>query len=280
MKNYLKKNGVKLGLVVLAVVLIVVFSARALGGRAGFLADAAGAVRAPFQKTAAAVSDWLEGIYGYLYEYDRLQAENDTLRMQLAEAQEAAREGADATEENDRLRELLNLQEKHADFVMESAKIVSWNASNWSSTFTISKGEDAEFSVGDSVITEYGALVGQISELGDSWATVRTVIDVDTSIGALIGDDGASAMVVGNFALMQQSTVKLTYLAEGANMYLGETVLTSGMGGYFPQGLNVGTISSIQTEAGGQTEYGIVTPACDYASLVQVFIIKDFDVVD
>lgn len=280
MKNYLKKNGVKLGLIVLAVVLIVVFSSRALSGRADFLADAAGAVRAPFQKTASAVADWLESVYGYLYEYDKLQAENDVLRMQLAEAQQAARDGADALEENARYRELLNFAEKHSDFVMESAKIVSWNASNWSSTFSISKGEDAGLAVGDSVITEYGALVGQISELGDSWATVRTVIDVDTSIGALIGDDGSSAMVVGNFALMQQGTVKLTYATEGANMYQGEAVLTSGMGGYFPQGLNIGTISSVQTEAGGQTAYGIVSPACDYASLVQVFVIKDFDVVE
>jgi rod shape-determining protein MreC len=280
LKDFLKKYGVRLGAVVLAAVLIVAVSAHALSGRAGFFANAVGIARAPVQKAAGAVADWLEGIYGYLYDYDQLQAENDSLRKQLAEAQEQARAGADALEENERLRNLLNFAEKHTDFTMVSAKIVSWNASNWSSTFTLSKGSDDGIALGDGVITEYGALVGQVTELGTAWATVSTVIDVETNVGALIGDAGSAAMVVGNFALMQQGTVKLTYLAEGAQMFMGDEVLTSGMGGAFPQGLDIGTVTSIQSEAGGQMEYGIVTPACDFATLVQVFVITGFDVVE
>ena len=278
MKEYLKKHGVRLGVVVLSVVLIVGLSARALSGRAGVLSDAAGSLRAPVQKAATAVADWLGGIYGYLYRYDQLRAENDQLRVQLAEAQQKAQEGTEALEENQRYRDLLGYLEKHTDFVTESAKIVSWNASNWSSSFTISKGESSGLAVGDAVITEYGALVGQITELGSSWATVSTVIDVETSVGALVGSDGSAAMAVGNYALMQQGCVKLTYLAEGAQMFLNDTVVTSGAGGLFPQGITIGTVTSIQTEAGGQSEYGIVTPACVRSSLSQVFVIKDFEV--
>lgn len=280
MKDFLKKKGIVLGIIVLAVVLIVTFSTRALNGRAGVLTDTLGVLRAPVQKAAVSVTDWLEGIYGYLYEYDQLQAENDSLRKQLADAQEQARAGADALEENERLRELLNFAQQHSELTMVSSKIVSWNSSNWSSTFTLSKGEKDGIGLGDGVITEYGALVGQVTELGSTWATVSTVIDVDTNVGVLVGDDGAAAMLVGNFALMQKGTVKLTYLAEGAQMFLGDAVLTSGMGGAFPQGLDIGTLTSIQEEAGGQSEYGIVTPSCDFSTLVQVFVITDFDVVE
>ncbi len=42
----------------------------------------------------------------------------------------------------------------------------------------------------------------------------------------------------------------------------------------------IGTLTSVQTEAGGQIEYGVVTPQCDLDALVQVFIIKDFQVVE
>ena len=42
----------------------------------------------------------------------------------------------------------------------------------------------------------------------------------------------------------------------------------------------IGTISAVQTEAGGQIEYGIIEPTCDFDSLVQVFIIKDFELVE
>lgn len=280
MKDFLKKKGTRLGVIVLAVVLIVAFSARALNGKAGVLADTLGVLRAPVQKAAGAVADWLEGVYGYLYEYDKLQAENDSLKAQLAEAQEQLRDAADALEENERYRELLDFAQKNTDLTMVSSKIVSWNSSNWSSTFTLSKGENDGIELGDGVITEYGALVGQVTELGSTWATVSTVIDVDTSVGVLVGGDGAAAMLVGNFALMQNGTVKLTYLAEGAQMFLGDAVLTSGMGGALPQGLDVGTLTSIQGEAGGQSEYGIVTPSCDFSTLVQVFVITDFDVVE
>ena len=56
--------------------------------------------------------------------------------------------------------------------------------------------------------------------------------------------------------------------------------MTSGSGGAFPQGLVVGTISSVKTEAGGQIEYGEVKPGCDLNALVQVFVVKDFEVVE
>ena len=39
-------------------------------------------------------------------------------------------------------------------------------------------------------------------------------------------------------------------------------------------------VTNVQTEAGGQIEYGIVEPQANIDSLVQVFIIKDFNVVE
>ena len=41
----------------------------------------------------------------------------------------------------------------------------------------------------------------------------------------------------------------------------------------------VGTITAVRTEAGGQQTYGVITPACDLGELLQVLVIKDFDVV-
>ena len=69
-------------------------------------------------------------------------------------------------------------------------------------------------------------------------------------------------------------------LTEGAQLFLDDEILTSGSGGMIPQGIVIGSVVSIQSEAGGQTEYGIIEPAADLDTLVQVFIIKEFDVVD
>ena len=100
------------------------------------------------------------------------------------------------------------------------------------------------------------------------------------SVGAFIGHQEASGMVVGDYALMKNKTAKVSYLADNAQIYVGDEVLTSGSGSSFPAGLVIGTLTNVQTEAGGQIEFGILKPAIDYSDLVQVFIIKDFDVVE
>lgn len=279
-KRYLKKHGIKLGIIVLIAVIIVAAVSGASDGRAGWLADAAGSIKAPVQKTAVAMVDWLEGIYGYLYEYDSLVEENESLRARIAELQDQARSYDEIEAENARLRELLNLRDKHTDFVYESAKIVSWDASNYTSAFTISKGETSGIELGDCVVTEYGVLVGQVVELGDTWATVRTIVDIEMDVGAAFGESGYTGMISGEFSLMKQGLTRLTYLTAGSQLFKGDEVLTSGKGGSFPAGLVIGTVTTIMTEAGGQTTYGIVEPACDLELLTQVFVIKEYDIVE
>ena len=280
MKEYLRKNGLRVGIIVAAAALIIGLGAAARDGRIGFVQNLSGIVKSPIQKVLSSAVNWFDSMYGYLYEYDSLMAENESLRSQLADAQKSARDGIEASEENTRLRKLLELREKHTDYVMESCKVVLWSSSNWSSAFTISKGSASGIELGDPVITEYGAVVGQITELGTNWATVSTVIDVDMSVGAFVGATGNSGMVVGEYALMRDKTAKLTYLADGAQIFVGDDVLTSGSGGAFPAGLMIGTLTAVQTEAGGQIEYGIVEPQANLDSLVQVFVIKDFTVVE
>lgn len=280
MKEYLKKNGIRIGIIVFAVAAIIALGSAARGGEIGFLQNATGVLESPLKKVLSSTVNWFDTIYGYLYEYDSLMAENESLRSQLADAQQSARDGIEASEENTRLRKLLELREKHTDYDMESSKIVLWSSSNWSSAFTISKGASSGLELGDPVITEYGVLVGQITELGENWATVSTVIDVDMSVGAFVGNSQTSGMVMGEFDLMKKKTAKLTFLAEGAQIFVGDDVLTSGSGGTFPAGLVIGTLSAVQTEAGGQIEYGIVVPRAEFDTLVQVFIIKDFKVVE
>lgn len=280
LRRYLSKYGVRIAVIVGVCALIAILAASVLNGRAGLLRNADGALKAPLEKATAAALDWVEGIYGYIYEYNRILEENNSLLSENASLKEQVRDYADLEEENERLRELLGFAEKHTDMDLEPAKIVSWDTSNYTSAFTISKGENDGLSLGNCVVTEYGALVGQVIELGDEWAAVRTLIDVETDIGVLVGEYSYAGMVTGEFSLMQQGRTRLAYLASGAQLFEGDEVLTSGRGGSFPPGLLVGNVDAIMTESGGQVTYGIVAPACDLDRLSQVFIIKDFEIVE
>ncbi len=281
MKKYLKQYGVRLAILVVAAALIVGLASRPRAdGRSGVLAGVSNSLRIPVQGAVGSVVDWMNGIYGYIYQYDKLVAENESLLRQLAEAQDQVRESAEAVEENIRLRTLLGYMEKNTTFVTEAAMITSWDASNWTSSFTISKGSGNGIERGDCVITESGMLVGQIAQLGSNWATVRSVIDVNMDAGVLVGDGSLPAMMVGDYALMQENKCKLSYFTEDATLFTGDSVVTSGRGGAFPAGINVGVVTELRTEAGGQSYYAVVDPAVDLSLLSQVFIIKDFEVIE
>ncbi|MBQ9733991.1 MAG: rod shape-determining protein MreC, partial [Clostridia bacterium] len=277
---YLKKHGVKVAVIVVIAAIFVLAGSASRDGEAGFVEDTQGSLAAPARTAATAISGWMEGIYGYLYEYDMLVEENNSLRGELAEAQEMAREYEELKAENDRLYALLELKEKRADFQLESCKIVSWDTSNYTSAFTIGKGSDSGIELGDCVITEYGALVGQVCELGSNWATVRTIIDVNMDVGAFVGSNNYAGVISGEFTLMKQGLTRVTYLAGGAQIFNDDEVLTSGKGGAFPSGLLIGTVTTVMTEAGGQSTYGVIDPACDVDALSQVFIVTDYELVE
>lgn len=281
MINYIRKYGVRLAAIVLVCAFIVALAGKnKADGTSSAVADVTYNVSSPVQRAVGSMVAWLEGIYGYIYDYDQLVQENESLRAQLAKAQDEARSAAEFKEENLRLRGLLGYLEQHTDYVTESAQIVAWDSSNWVRAFSISKGTNFGIEKGDAVITEEGYLVGQVSEIGTNWATVRTLIDVNMDVGVLVGDTEIAAVVVGDYALMQEGMCKLSYFTEDVTLFLEDRVITSGNGGAFPPGLNVGIISELRSEAGGQSYYAVVKPSTNINTLSQVFIIKDYEVIE
>ena len=282
MKAYLKTYGVRVLVLVLIAAVIVGLATRDKedAATAGALEEASNRMSAPIQRAVGSMVGWLEGLYGYIYDYNQLVQENEALRAQLAQAQEEARSAAEANEENERLRALLGYLEKHTSYITESAQITAWDPSNWVRAFTISKGSTQGIEKGDCVITEDGSLVGQVAELGTGWATVRTVIDVNMDVGVLVGDSEIAAVVVGDYALMQEGLCKLTYFTDDVTLFVGDRVVTSGNGGAFPPNIALGTVTELRSEAGGQSYYAVVEPDVNVGLLSQIFIIKDFEVIE
>ena len=280
LKQYFIRNGLRIGVLLLAAVLVIGIGNSVRQGRAGLLQNVNETMTSPLQRATSAMLDWAMGVYGSIYEYDQLREENNALRAENAELREQVRDYEDLEAENQRFRILFDWSQRDTRMELESAKIVAWDASNYVSAFSISKGSDNGIELGDCVITEYHALVGQVIELGSDWATVRSIIDVDMDVGALVGSYSYAGMVTGDFALMRRGQTRLAYLASGAQIFTGDEVLTSGRGGAFPPGLMIGVISAVMTEDGGQTIYGVIEPSCDVSRLSQVFIVKDFSITE
>ena len=268
MKRFLTKHG------------IVVLSVATVSSNTNVLSNIVQTVSSPFRSAATAVTGWVEGIHSYLTEFDALQEENAALKIQIAEMEEQLRQAERDSEENATLRRLLDLREQRRELNMESARIIQEDTSNWASTLTLNIGDSFGVSVGDCVITETGDLVGVISETGSNWSTCTTIIDTDTSIGAQIFRTGDIGVARGDFSLMGQNRLQLAYLDADASPQVGDLVVTSGLGGYYPSQLVIGTVDEVMTDDDGLAQYAVLMPAVDLSALSQVFVITDFSIVE
>jgi rod shape-determining protein MreC len=279
-KDFFRQNGILILIAAVLLALVTAVVSVLLGGTANPLANLAGIISTPFRSGINAVVNWTQERYSDAFEQDQLKEELQRLREENAKLQEQAREGEAASRENERLRNLLELREKRRELDFESATVTAHSTSNWASTLTISKGASMDIAVDDCVVDEYGNLVGVVAEVGENWATVATLIDSGTEMGGLLARTDGSAILEGDFALMSQGKLKLNYLPENSSLLAGDLVLTSGMGGVYPPRLVVGYVEEVRTDASGMTQYAVVVPETDLASLKQVFVITDFDVVE
>ncbi|MBO7739269.1 MAG: rod shape-determining protein MreC [Oscillospiraceae bacterium] len=271
MKVFFKKSGTVVGCV-LAAVLVILLIASAFGGGIHSLR---GIVR-PLDKLVNAGMDKLEQLYGYMYNYDKLVAENAELRSRIAEMEQTVRQSVSSNEENARLKKLLGLAEANDDYEFVDAALVSWSASGWSSTFTINKGSKHGLEVGDCVVTEDGFLIGQLTRVSRSGATVQTILDSASGVGALTDKD-VTAVAEGDFSLMSEGRLRLDYIEDTSRVVSGDKVMTSGKGGIYPSGLVIGTVESVSIDPSGLTASAVIKPDADIAATTYVFIITDYE---
>ena len=280
MKDFFRNNGPIILVIAVLLAALTAVGSYALQGVPSPLGNVLGVVTTPIRNGISALAGWAEGVYNYSFRYDELQAENERLKAEIAELEAAAREGEADSKENERFRELLELRPKNRSFDLESATVTARSSTNWASTLTLSKGSDQGVAAGDCVVDSSWNLVGIIEAVGTNWSTMLTVVDANLEMGAFLSRTESIAILEGDFALMAEGKLKLTYLPENTELITGDLVLTSSMGGNYPSDLVVGSIESIHTDASGISRYAVIAPAADLDSLVQVFIIKDFDIVE
>lgn len=278
MKKFLKEYGLWI-LFATAVIAVAMAAMSFFASTSSPLSNLAGTLSSPFRSAYSALANWIDEQQAYFADNKALLAENQALRNQIAEMERDFRLSKDDSEENARLRELLDLREKRRDFQFESAMVTQRSTSNWISSLTLDRGTLHDVAVGNCVVTEEGFLVGVVTEVGLNWCTVLTVLDSDTSLGALVFRTGDVAVAQGRFDLMTQGLLTLSYLPADCQLLAGDLVVTSGLGGYYPSDLVIGTVDSVQLDDSGSTRFAVVTPSARLDQLKQVFIIKSFDIV-
>ena len=270
-------NGrVKL-ILILAVVLAALTAITTAVFGTTFLSNAVQTVLTPIRSGISSVTRQVERYYNYVFGYEALEAENKYLEERIMNVEEEIRNADALARENDRLRELLNLQKDNTDYEFCDAYIVSWDSSNWKSTFSIAKGTNSGLEEGMVAVTEYGQVVGLITQIGPNWATITTVLDTSLEISASIASSGHTGVVQGSYTAGEDNALRMNYLPTNVVLRNNDQIVTTGSAVY-PKDLIIGYIIDAGYDETCVAKYAKLSPAANFDQLEQVFIITHFTV--
>ena len=191
---------------------------------------------------------------------DRLTTERTNLLQQEAELK--------------RLRELYKLDQDYSDYEKVGAHVIAGSGSNWFSTVTIDKGSRDGITKDMNVIAGSG-LVGIVTEVGDRWATVRSIIDDESIVSAMMLSTGDNCFVTGDLKLMNSGKIRFDRLANNKSVIKpGEHVVTSAISSRYVQGILIGYVDSVKVDSNDLTRSGYIVPAVDFQHLHEVLVIK------
>jgi len=261
------KNSI---IIILATVLFISLMISSSSGKpnAGIVSNTVGVVLKPFRIVGTYVSNCLR----YGADADKFETENTLLKQQLISMTQKSAHYDKLSEENAKLRSMLELSKTSLEYNLKAANVISSDTQNWSSCLTIDKGLKDGIKKNDAVITEIG-LVGYVSEVGRNWSKVVTLLDTTSSVGAVVERIEEYCIIQGDVSLLDENLCAIKYLTTDTAVSVGDIVATSGSGGIYPSGITIGKITEVKPNSNGISWDAVVAPLVDFSDVGEVFVI-------
>lgn len=206
--------------------------------------------------------------FGYIYLVG-IREENVVLRREVSILRNRLNAGMEILHENQRLKGLLDFKEG-SGFRTVTARVIGIGLVDMFETITIGKGSIDGVTSGMAVVTNDG-VVGRILSSSPNSSRVLLIADKNSYVDAVIQRSRDRGVVRGEGL----NLLELKYLPRSADALAGDMLVTSGVGGVFPKGVVIGSISRVDKNAGGIFLYSAVKPAVDFSKLEEVLVITD-----
>ncbi len=227
----------------------------------------------PFQKAISYAGNWLFSRSESIKELETLRAENAELKETVNDLTIKINDLTIDKYELAELRQLLSLDERYSDYPTVGARVIGKDAGNWYSTFLIDKGSNDGIKVNMNVMAGTG-LVGIVTSVGPNWATVRSIIDDESNISAMVLNTSDTMIVTGDLELYSEGKIKFTELRDEDDVVVqGDQIVTSQISSKYLPGISIGYIEEINSDSNNLTKSGFITPVVDFEHLDIVLVI-------
>ena len=176
-----------------------------------------------------------------------LKEQNAVLQKQVADYEEKLKAYDELLRENERLRELLNYT-ADSEYEVATARIIGTMPGKWYQEFTINAGSHAGIESGMIVYSADG-LVGKVVYVAGGYARVLSLLDDASGVAVAVERTRDNAVLR---AEEDSGQLRLYYLREDADIVPGDKIITSGIGGVYPKGIEVGVVSEVGTTASSE----------------------------
>jgi rod shape-determining protein MreC len=260
-----------LAALVLIIILFVV--SWRLSGVDGAVGSAAKTVTSLIQKPFAALSDTVIGKVEDAIYSDGVLAENKALREANEQlANELARERLNA-EELAQLKDLaraFGVDDPVQDITLKAADVLSFEKSNKFNIFTIDIGSESGIERNNVVICGAG-LVGRVLSSGTGWAKVVCITDENNNVSFEI-HRGVS-VYLGMCHGVGDGTITGNLLDEDGYAKEGDAVYTSGLGGIYPAGIRIGTVTDASFTKDSELMSVSIDPTVYFKGIKKVLVL-------
>jgi rod shape-determining protein MreC len=203
------------------------------------------------------------------FQIQQLQLENDALRQEIEQLRlEQAQFGP--------LQELVGRVYETPNYTRVTGLVTGYDTSPVYRSLIIDVGSEDGVHVGMPVEGARG-LVGQVHQTTAHSAEVLLVTDSSSSVPGRLGSSRAVGMVHGGGT---GGVMTLDWVDLDAQIGIGDLVITSGLGGRFPENMVIGRVINVERREADLFQQAIIQPAVAFDSLEVVFVITDFEPVE
>lgn len=216
--------------------------------------QALGTALYPVQMLAVVPRDAALGVFNYFASTVKLEKENATLKRQQIQSADVLQQAAQITAENAHLRKLLDARE-HVATKSVLSEIIYDARDPFTRKVIVDKGLKHGVALSQPVIDDQG-VVGQVTRVFPLTAEVTLLTDKNQAIPVQVVRNGLRSVVYGR----GQSSFLDMRITTNADVKAGDVLVTSGIDGVYPAGLQVAKVTQVENKASTTFENVLCTP--------------------
>lgn len=224
----------------------------------------------PFTRSLQSIGQNVSNSFQVVTTARQLAGENAKLRQENIDLRKALITASAGASELASIKKELGLHQT-AGKRLVPADVVSTQPDSYRAFIQINRGQQDGLQKGMVVVSD-GMLVGTVSEVGSLSAKVLLVTDASFVVnGQVLRNSAANGTVRGNIG----GGLRMEKIPQDQSITVGDTVITSGLGGVIPKGYSLGTIRSITKADNGVFQAAILSTPIQIGRLQTVFVVTN-----